>query len=42
MSYFKLDRRGLKEKDNNACGVPVLRWGGLTNDKPRKILYRNA
>lgn len=25
MSYFKLDREGLKKKDINACGIPVLR-----------------
>lgn len=25
MSYFKLDRRGLKKKDSNACGIPVLK-----------------
>lgn len=25
MSYFKLDRKGLKKKDSNACGIPVLR-----------------
>lgn len=25
MSYFKLDRKGLKKKDNNACGIPILR-----------------
>ena len=25
MSYFKLDRKGLKKKDSNACGISVLR-----------------
>ena len=25
MSYFKLDRRGLKKKDSNACGIPVIK-----------------
>ena len=25
MSYFKLDRRGLKKKDSNARGIPVLK-----------------
>ncbi len=25
MSYFKLDREGLKKKDINTCGIPVLR-----------------
>lgn len=25
MSYFKLDRKGLKKKDSNACGIPILR-----------------
>lgn len=25
MSYFKLDREGLKKKDSRACGIPILR-----------------
>ena len=25
MSYFKLDEKGLKRHDENACGIPVLR-----------------
>ena len=25
MSYFKLDRRILKKKDSNACGIPVIK-----------------
>lgn len=25
MSYFKLDKKGLKKKDSNACGIPILR-----------------
>ncbi len=28
MSYFKLDREGLKKKDVNACGIPILRKEG--------------
>lgn len=25
MSYFKLDKKGLKKQDDNACGIPVLK-----------------
>ena len=25
MNYFKLDKKGLKKKDSNACGIPILR-----------------
>lgn len=25
MSYFKLDKRGLKRHDENACGIPILK-----------------
>lgn len=25
MSYFKLDKQGLKKKDANACGIPILK-----------------
>ena len=29
MSYFKLDRKGLKKKYNMACGIPVVKSDSL-------------
>lgn len=25
MSYFKLDKKGMKKKDENTCGIPVIK-----------------